>query len=48
MELSQLLQRPEMRDAEGSQRKLIIFTEHKDTLHYMERQIRNLLGPEEA
>ncbi len=47
-ELSQLLQGSEMRDAEGSQRKLIIFTEHKDTLHYLERQIRNLLGSEEA
>ncbi len=47
-ELSQLLQGSEMRDAEGSQRKLIIFTEHKETLHYLERQIRNLLGSEEA
>ncbi|HLD45375.1 MAG TPA: SNF2-related protein, partial [bacterium] len=35
-ELSKLLQdTPEMRDAEGRQRKLIIFTEHKDTLNYL-------------
>ena len=37
-----------MRDAEGNQRKLIIFTEHRDTLHYLERKIRNLLGSEES
>ncbi len=47
-ELSQLLQGQQMRDAEGSQRKLIIFTEHKDTLHYLERKISNLLGSDEA
>lgn len=47
-ELSQLLQGPEMRDADGSQRKLIIFTEHKDTLHYLHRKIQNLLGSEDA
>lgn len=47
-ELSQLLQGPDLRDVDGNQRKLIIFTEHKDTLHYLERQIRNLLGSEEA
>ena len=48
-ELSQLLQdSPHMRDADGNQRKLIIFTEHRDTLHYLERKIRNLLGSDEA
>ena len=48
-ELSTLLQEtPVMRDAEGNQRKLIIFTEHRDTLHYLERKIRNLLGSEES
>jgi superfamily II DNA or RNA helicase len=48
-ELSTLLQNePVMRDGEGNQRKLIIFTEHKDTLHYLERKIRNLLGSDEA
>jgi superfamily II DNA or RNA helicase len=47
-ELSQLLQGPDMRNADGHQRKLIIFTEHKDTLHYLQRQICNLLGSDEA
>lgn len=44
-ELSHLLQdTPEMRDASGLQRKLIIFTEHRDTLNYLTVQIRGLLG----
>ncbi|MBI1349437.1 DUF3883 domain-containing protein [bacterium] len=48
-ELSTLLQNtPEMRDAEGRQRKLILFTEHKDTLNYLAVKIRGLLGQEEA
>ena len=48
-ELSKILQEtPEMRDADGNQRKLIIFTEHRDTLLYLERKIRNLLGLEES
>jgi superfamily II DNA or RNA helicase len=48
-ELSKLLQEePVMRDADGNQRKLIIFTEHRDTLHYLENKIRNLLGTEES
>lgn len=48
-ELSRLLQdTPEMRDAQGRQRKLIIFTEHRDTLHYLAHKIRGLLGREEA
>lgn len=48
-ELSNLLQNtPEMRDAEGRQRKLILFTEHKDTLNYLAVKIRGLLGQEEA
>lgn len=48
-ELSNLLQNtPEMRDSEGLQRKLIVFTEHKDTLHYLTVKIRGLLGSEEA
>jgi superfamily II DNA or RNA helicase len=48
-ELSKLLQEePVMRDADGNQRKLIIFTEHRDTLHYLETKIRNLLGSEES
>jgi superfamily II DNA or RNA helicase len=48
-ELSRLLQdTPEMRDAEGRQRKLIIFTEHRDTLNYLATKIRGLIGNEEA
>ena len=48
-ELSRLLQdTPEMRDAEGRQRKLIIFTEHKDTLNYLAVKIRGLIGTDES
>jgi len=48
-ELSSLLQStPEMKDAEGRQRKLIIFTEHRDTLNYLTDKIRGLLGKREA
>jgi superfamily II DNA or RNA helicase len=48
-ELSRLLQdTPEMRDAEGRQRKLILFTEHRDTLNYLAVKIRGLIGSEEA
>ncbi len=48
-QLSSLLQNtPEMHDAEGRQRKLIIFTEHKDTLTYLASKIRSLLGKEQA
>lgn len=48
-ELSRLLQdTPEMRDADGRQRKLIIFTEHKDTLNYLTDKIRGLIGTEES
>ena len=44
-ELSNLLQNtPEMHEADGRQRKLIIFTEHKDTLNYLAVKIRGLLG----
>ncbi len=42
--LSELLQdTPEMRNADGRRRKLIIFTEHRDTLNYLERKIGGLL-----
>ncbi|MEO5350389.1 MAG: DEAD/DEAH box helicase [Magnetococcus sp. YQC-3] len=48
-ELSSLLQNtPEMHDADGRQRKLIIFTEHRDTLGYLSVKIRGLMGCEEA
>lgn len=48
-ELSRLLQdTPEMHDADGRQRKLIIFTEHRDTLNYLATRIRGLIGSEDA
>ncbi|MBM9518988.1 DUF3883 domain-containing protein [Desulforhopalus vacuolatus] len=44
-ELSCLLQdKPEMFTASGSRRKLIIFTEHKDTLNYLACRIKDMLG----
>jgi superfamily II DNA or RNA helicase len=48
-ELSTLLQdAPEMRDAAGSRRKLIVFTEHRDTLDYLVERIGTFLGRSEA
>ena len=48
-ELSHLLQdRPEMYTESGSRRKLIIFTEHKDTLNYLVGRIGGMLGRPEA
>lgn len=48
-ELRELLQNtPEMRGPDGLQRKLIIFTEHRDTLNYLADRIRGLLGKHEA
>jgi len=39
-----LLDEESMYDADGSRRKIIIFTEHRDTLNYLVDQIRQLLG----
>jgi superfamily II DNA or RNA helicase len=48
-QLSHLLQdRPEMYTDGGSRRKLIIFTEHKDTLNYLVGRIGGMLGNAEA
>jgi SNF2 family DNA or RNA helicase len=48
-ELSRLLQnRSEMFDAQGHRRKLVIFTEHRDTLNYLVDRISGLLGKPEA
>ena len=48
-ELSTLLQHtPEMFDAFGERRKLIVFSEHRDTLNYLVDKLRSLLGQEEA
>ncbi|MCC9601014.1 DUF3883 domain-containing protein [Stieleria sp. JC731] len=48
-ELSKILQRsPELKDATGRLRKLIIFTEHKDTLNYLYEKIAGVLGSYDA
>ncbi len=48
-ELSRLLQnQAEMFDAHGHRRKLIIFTEHRDTLNYLQERIGSLVGQPEA
>lgn len=48
-ELSSLLQdKKEMYTAGGSRRKLIIFTEHKDTLNYLRERISGLIGRPDA
>ena len=48
-ELSKILQNaPEMRDVSGRQRKLIIFSEHRDTLNYLHQQIAGVLGNQDA
>ncbi|MFS8640294.1 MAG: DUF3883 domain-containing protein [Symbiobacteriaceae bacterium] len=48
-ELSKILQdREVMFDARGHRRKLVIFTEHRDTARYLAGRIRTLLGRPEA
>lgn len=48
-ELRKLLQNSsEMFDAHGHRRKLVIFTEFRDTLNYLAERIRNLLGHRES
>lgn len=48
-ELSQLLQdNDRMFSPDGQREKLIIFTEHKDTLNYLTDKIRSLFGSEES
>ncbi|MBM4078129.1 MAG: DUF3883 domain-containing protein, partial [Planctomycetes bacterium] len=48
-ELSKLLQNnSEMFDAHGHRRKLVIFSEHRDTLNYLSDRLRTLLGRPEA
>src|SRR6266852_5072639 len=47
--LASLLQNNvEMFDAQGQRRKLVIFTEHRDTLNYLAERIRTMLGRDEA
>ncbi len=48
-ELSRLLQeQAQMFDAGGQRRKLVIFSEHRDTINYLVDKIRTLLGKPEA
>ncbi len=48
-ELSSLLQnQAEMFDAHGHRRKLIIFSEHRDTLNYLQERVGSLIGRPEA
>ncbi len=48
-QLSYLLQdEPEMYTQSGARRKLLIFTEHKDTLNYLVKRISDMLGNDNA
>jgi superfamily II DNA or RNA helicase len=48
-ELSRILQdNPHMSDADGRQRKIIIFSEHRDTLNYLTARIAGVLGNADA
>lgn len=48
-ELSKILQNnPEMQNAAGRQRKIIIFSEHRDTLNYLHSKIAGVLGNADA
>lgn len=39
---------PEMHDASGTRRKLVVFTEHRDTLRYLSARLRSLVGRDDA
>lgn len=48
-ELSRILQNnPEMHDADGRLRKLIVFSEHRDTLNYLHERVAGVLGDRDA
>lgn len=47
-QLSEILDDPKMIDEHGNRRKLVIFTEFRDTLSYLAEQIRTRLGRPEA
>jgi len=47
-ELEQILDNPLMKDAQGNCRKLIIFSEFRDTLYYLADKIRNRFGKPES
>ena len=46
--LGLLADAPEMMEAGGTRRKLIVFTEHRDTLNYLVGKLRTYLGKPEA
>ncbi len=46
--LSLLQDTPEMKNADGSARKLVIFTEHRDTLDYLTDRLNTVIGRPEA
>jgi hypothetical protein len=41
---SEVLQYPEMFDEKGTRRKLVIFTEHRDTLSYLVEKVGVMVG----
>jgi superfamily II DNA or RNA helicase len=43
-----LSETPEMKNPDGSLRKVIIFTEHRDTLNYLHQRISDLIGNPDA
>jgi superfamily II DNA or RNA helicase len=48
-ELSHILQNePQLHDAGGRMRKIIIFSEHRDTLNYLQEKIAGVLGSHDA
>ena len=47
-QLSRILDNETMVDEAGSRRKLIVFTEPKDTLHYLAERVRGRLGRSDA
>lgn len=48
-ELSRILQNePQMHDSGGRMRKIIIFSEHRDTLNYLQEKIAGVLGNHDA
>ncbi|MGA2379053.1 MAG: helicase-related protein [Spirochaetia bacterium] len=48
-ELSRILQNePQMHDASGRMRKIIIFSEHRDTLNYLHEKIAGVLGSHDS
>ena len=48
IELNGILDHPLMADGDGNRRKLIVFTEPRDTLNYLANRIRTRLGRPEA